>query len=130
MNWLDENFPDDQRAILVRWGIHHRRIGREVAWAGAQDSDLIPLLQSTSGVTFFTLDEDFFQRRFCHRAYCLVWLDVAADDAAEYVRRLLRDPRFRTRNQRLGAVIRAHHDGLACWRTGLADVQRLPWSGT
>lgn len=127
MNLLDENFPDDQRGILVRWRLPHRQVGRDVAWFGAQDSDLVPLLHHLRGVTFFTLDEDFFKHRLCHRAYCLVWLDVLADDAAEYLRRFVRHPRFRTQNQRMSVVARVHHDGIVFWHLGGSGPQRLWW---
>jgi hypothetical protein len=36
------------------------------------------LLHRRRQVTFFTQDEDFFRRKFCHPAYGLVWLDNSA----------------------------------------------------
>jgi hypothetical protein len=127
VNLLDENFPDDQRQILARWRLPHRQVGREAAWFGAQDSDLVPLFHRLRWVTFFTLDEDFFKRSLCHGAYCLVWLDVPSDDAAEYLRRFLRHPRFRAHSHRLGVVARVHHGGIAFWEFGLAALQRVAW---
>jgi hypothetical protein len=127
VNLLDENFPDDQRRILIRWQLPHRQVGREVAWFGALDSDLVPLLHRLRAVTFFTLDKDFFKRRLCHRAYCLAWLDVPADDASEYLRRFLRHPRFDTQNQRLGIVARVRHDGIAVWQLGRPGLRRHGW---
>ena len=60
MNLLDENFPQDQRPLLQEWHIPFRQIGREFAFTGVQDPEIIPLLHRQRRVTFFTQDEDFF----------------------------------------------------------------------
>jgi len=60
--------------------------------SGIKDEDIIPLLHRLRWVTFFTQDEGFFQSALCHLAYCLVWLDVRADDAAYYTRLFLKHP--------------------------------------
>ncbi|MCZ7638929.1 MAG: hypothetical protein M5U12_24485 [Verrucomicrobia bacterium] len=73
------------------------------------------------------LDEDFYDRRLCHRAYCLVWLDVPTCDAAEYVVRVLHHRRFRTQRQRMGTAVRVHHDGLCWWQLGVGELQRVAW---
>ena len=127
MNLLDENFPDDQVALLRQWGVPFRRIGREVAAFGIQDDNLLPFLHRQRRATLFTLDDDFFQRRLCHPAYALVWLDVRADDAAEYLRRLLRHPRFRAVGKRMGTVVRVHHDGVHYWERNRPSLQRVDW---
>ena len=60
MNLLDENFPKDQWPLLKEWRIPFRLIGRDIARLGVKDPDIIPLLHQLRGVTFFTLDWDFF----------------------------------------------------------------------
>lgn len=127
LNLLDENFPADQVPLLNEWRIPFRQMGRDVACLGIGDDDILPLLHRFRRVTFFTLDKDFFQSRLCHRAYCLVWLEVRADDAADYIRRFLRHPRFHTQVQRMGVVARAHHDGVHFWRRGSDALQRSAW---
>ena len=72
-------------------------------------------------------DQDFFQKELCHPAYCLLYLDVCADDAAEYVRRFLQHPRFDTQAKRMGVVARAHHEGIEFWQPNLAARQRANW---
>ena len=127
MNLLDENFPQDQRPLLQEWRIPFRQIGREFALSGLQDQDIIPLLHRRHGTTFFTQDEDFFKEALRHAAYCLVFLDVRADDAAFFVRSLLRHPRFKTKANRMGIVARVHPDGIAFWQRNRPTLQRVGW---
>ena len=127
MNLLDENFPADQVPLLNEWRIPFRQMGRDVACRGIGDDDILPLLHRFRRVTFFTLDKDFFRPWLCHRAYCLVWLDVRADDAADYVRRFLRHPRFDTQAHRMGVGARAHHDGILFWPRGQAKLLYKNW---
>ena len=128
MNLLDENFPQDQRPLLQEWHIPFRQIGREFAFTGVQDPEIIPLLQRQRRVTFFTQDEDFFDASLCHADYCLVFLDVRADDAAYFVRRFLRHARFNTDAKRTGLVVRVHHDGIHFWQRKRAAIQRVGWA--
>lgn len=127
MNLLDENFPDDQRAVLREWGIPFRELGMDLGQLGVKDDNVIPLLHRQRRVTFFTQDEDFFLGELCHPAYCLVWVNVKAEDAALYVRRFLRHPRFRTIADRMGIVARAHHDAIHYWQRDREDLQRINW---
>ena len=126
MNLLDENFPEDQLPLLKDWRIPFRRIGEVARW-GIKDPDIIPVLHRIGRVTFFTQDEDFFSRKLCHAAYCLVWLNIPADDAALYVRCLLSHPRFRTEKQRMGTVARAHHNGIHFWQRNRSTLQQVEW---
>src|SRR5688572_17847809 len=80
---LDENVPADQRHSLRKWRIRFRVIGVDVAAWGTTDENLIPALHGLPRPTFFTLDQNFYRRDWVHRGYCLVWLDVADDRAAE-----------------------------------------------
>ena len=127
MNLLDENFPEDQIPRLQEWRIPFRQIGRHVARLGIKDPDIIPLLHQLRRVTFFTQDQDFFRPALCHGAYCLVWLDVRADDAALYVRRFLRHPRFTTQAMRLGIVARAYRNGIRFWERNRPALQPAAW---
>lgn len=127
MNLLDENFPDDQRAVLRGWRIPFRQIGVNLGHLGIKDENVIPLLHRQRHVTFFTQDEDFFLRRLGHAAYRLVWLDVRADDLAHYVRRFLRHPRFGTAAERMAIVARVHPEGIHFWHGHRAMLQRIYW---
>lgn len=128
LNLLDENFPADQAALLREWRVPCRQIGHGIAQSGTQDAEIIPLLHRLRRVTLFTLDEDFHKRRLCHSAYCLVWLDVRADDAAVSVRRLLRHPRFDSEAKRMGLVIRLNEAGLQFWQRNQTAKLQVGWA--
>lgn len=127
MNLLDENVRDDQQALLRQWRIPFRQIGKEISRAGIHDDDLLPLLHRLKRPTLFTQDEDFFKARLCHRAYCLVWLDVRYIEVAFFIRRFLRHPEFRTQAERMGRVVRVHPDGVQYWQAGKAGRVSVEW---
>jgi hypothetical protein len=128
LNLLDENFPADQAAQLHEWRVPCRQIGQAVARLGTQDADIITQLHALRRVTLFTLDEDFHKRRLCHPAYCLVWLDLQADDVAFAVRRFLRHPRFDSAAKRMGLVVRLSEAGIYFWQRNLPAKQRVGWN--
>lgn len=130
MNLLDENFPKDQLPLLKEWHIPFRLIGQDIAKLGVKDPDIIPLLHRQRGVTFFTLDWDFFNAALCHPAYGLACLGVRADDAAHYLRRFLKHPRFNTQARRMGIVARVHHEGVDFWQRNRAALQSARWIRT
>lgn len=125
MNILDENFPEDQRALLIGYRLPVQQIGREIGIAGTTDENLLTLFHSLRRVTFFTQDQDFFRRTRCHPKYCLVWLDLHKDVLAFRVRQFLRHPRFRTWNLREGTVVRMHSIGFDVWRFRKSALDKL-----
>ena len=128
LNLLDENFPEDQLPLLKEWHIPFRRVGHDIARLGIKDDHIIPVLHQLHGVTFFTQDWDFFDSSLCHSAYCLVWLDARADDAARYVRLFLRHSRFNSQAKRMGIVARAHHGWESTIGSGnRAGTKSVPW---
>lgn len=127
MNLLDENFPDDQRSLLRGWRIPFRQIGPDAGHFGAKDDNIIPLLHAQRRVTFFTQDQDFYHRQLGHPGYCLVWLDVKADDAARCVRRFLRHLRFDSQAKRVGLVVRVHPEGIHFWQLNRPTLQSAAW---
>ncbi|MBI3756772.1 MAG: hypothetical protein HY267_02235 [Deltaproteobacteria bacterium] len=97
MNILDENILFSQRDQLQSWKVHFRQIGMEIGRSGMKDrNDIIPLLHTLQRPTFLSCDHGFYHAQLRHAGYCLVWLDVLDDEAAEYIRRLLRLQAFRT----------------------------------
>jgi hypothetical protein len=127
LNLLDENFPRDQRPLLQEWRIPFRQIGREFAFSGVQDLEIIPLLHRERRVTFFTLDADFYAPSLCHNSYCLVLLDLRSDDTAYFLKRFLRHARFNTTARRMGTVVRVHPDGVHFWERKKQALQRIHW---
>ena len=82
MTILDENIPKPQRERLEGWRIAVRQIGVSVGRKGMLDEEIISLLQSLRHPTFFTRDDDFYDRRLCHSRYCLVYLAVEKSEVA------------------------------------------------
>ena len=89
--------------------------------------EIIPLLHSLRRPTFFTRDHDFYYPWLRHPGYCLVYLEVRPDEAAQFIRRFLRHRMFRTQTQRLGKVVRVHEDGISFWQLGAGKEQAVFW---
>ena len=126
MNILDENIPKHQRQLLEGWRIRVRQIGFNIGRRGMQDEEIIPFLHQLRRSTFFTRDEDFYERELCHARYGLVYLAVEKYEAAAFVRRLLNHSEFGTQTQRTGAVIRVSSAGLSYWRLH-ASQEIIQW---
>ena len=124
---LDENIPADQYEILRRKRVPVKKIGVAVGRWGMKDDEIIPLLHELNRPTFFSLDADYFKRRLRHDGYCLVFLDIEDDDAAEYILLVLRHPELNTKSKRMGAVIRVDSTGMTVWRVQHDDKEHLPW---
>ena len=130
MNILDENIPANQRQLLEHWRVRVRQIGFNVGRRGMHDDEIIPLLLRQRRPTFFTRDEDFYDRSLCHPRYCLVYLAVDRNEVATFIRRQLRHPAMNTLAKRLGSVIRVSSAGLAIWRLHARGQLFLDWEKT
>jgi len=124
---LDENLPEGQRRLLREWRVRFRVVGIDIGRTGTQDENLIPVLHRLPQATFFSLDHFFFRQDLLHDSYCLVWLDVADDQAADFIRRFLKHPRFDSQAKRLGKVVRVHADGAHFRQMGNPVLQNLQW---
>jgi hypothetical protein len=124
---LDENVPESQRALLRSSRVALRQVGHDIALKGMKDDQIISLLHRLDRPTFFSLDGDFYERRLCHKRYCLVHLDIDDEQTADYVRRLLRHHELNTKAKRLGRVIRVLPTGLTFWRVHQEHEGQLPW---
>jgi hypothetical protein len=124
---LDEDIPEDQRQLLRRWRFPVRRIGVDVGRRGMKDTQILSLLHSLNQPTFFTLDHGFFKRGLCHAGYCLVYLDVGEEKAAEFIRRTLRHQQLNSWLKRRGAVIRIRPGGISLWRLHDKMMNYLIW---
>lgn len=128
MNILDENIIDSQRQRLRHWRIAVRHMGYDVGRQGMKDQEILTVLHRLRRPTFFTRDEDFYTSRLCHGQYCLVYLAVAKDEVAPFVRRLLRHPEFNTVAKRMGTVIRVSQVDLSVWRLHTEEVLHVAWN--
>ena len=127
MNILDENVARDQRELLEAWRIPVKQIGFNVGRLGMQDEEIIPFLVRRRRSTFFTRDADFYDGRLCHSRYGMVHLAVHINEAAIFVRRLLRHQDFNTYAKRLGRVMRVSSGGIWFWQINLNRELRLDW---
>lgn len=127
MNVLDENIDEPEWQRLKRWRIPVRQIGRDIGRSGLQDPEIIPLLHRLSSPTFFTRDRDFCDFRLAHHGYCLVFLDVVPEQAAEFVRRVLRHPKFDTKSKRMGTIISATPDEVRVFRLAERSLEFTGW---
>lgn len=128
MNVLDENIFEHHRRQLEAWNIRVRQVGVDIGKLGMDDQEeIVPLLHTLRRPTFFTRDKDFYFRWLSHPGYCLVYLDVRPDEAAESIRRFLRHRSFRTQAQRMGKVIRVHQDGISIWQAGMQEGKEIAW---
>ena len=97
MNILDEDLSAPECERLRAHKIHFRQIGVAIGRSGMKDREgILPLLHRLKYPTFFTLDHGFYHPPLRHQGYCVVFLDVWEDEAAEYIRRFLRHIEFRT----------------------------------
>ena len=127
MNILDENIIASQRQRIRSWRIPVRQIGVDIARKGLQDEEIIPFLHQRRRPTFFTRDRGFYRREVCHRQYGIVCLEVAPEEVAVFVRRVLRHPRLNTQAKRMGTVVRASHRGLGLWRLHAQEEEVILW---
>jgi hypothetical protein len=127
MNVLDENIPLEQRDLLQLRGIPCRMVGRDLAHLSIGDDNVLALLHHLKQPTLFTRDLHFFHRHLCHASYALVYLDLAPEECAVFIRRFLSHPRFDTHAKRMGVVARVHHDGVHFWERKRATLQRAGW---
>ena len=128
MNILDENILSWQGDRLSLMKIRSRQIGVGLGRKGMDDrQQIIPLLHSLRRPTFFTRDHDFYQPDLPHAGYCLVCLDLPPNEVAEYIRRFLRHPSFRTQAQRMGKVVRVRHGGLSWWEVSAKTERAASW---
>ena len=89
--------------------------------------DIIPLLHTLQRPTFFTRDHGFYRPTLLHASYCLVYLEVGADETAEYIRRFLRHRIFRTHSQRMERIVHVRHSGMNYRQVPAREEHALSW---
>lgn len=127
MNILDENIIENQYQLLRSWRIAVRQIGQGISRKGIQDDEIIPFLLTLPRSTFFTRDLGFYDRRLCHRRYCLVSLAVDKYESANFVRRLSNHPGFNSQAKRMGTALRLSSRGIQIWGLDAENEDALQW---
>jgi hypothetical protein len=117
VNILDENIPASQRQLLEHGRVRVLQVGFNAGRSGMQDHEIVSWLLQQRRPTFFTRDNDFYDRTLCHPRYCIAYLTVDKNEVAAFVRRLLRHPSLDTTAKRMGAVIRVSSARLTIWRS-------------
>jgi hypothetical protein len=128
VNILDENIPEHQRQKLKNWRIRVYQISDDVGRNGIKDDEIITFLLTKRRSTFFSRDDDFYQRQLCHARYCLVHLSVSRYDAAIFIRRFLHHSEFNTQIKRMGTIIRISQIGVHLWQQHAEEEIFVSWN--
>jgi hypothetical protein len=93
------------------------------------DERVPELLLTLNRPTFVTIDGDFWNRKLCHRHYCILFFALATREEhllPDQLRRLFRLPEFRTRAARMGKVARIQQQVVTYWQAGEKKRLQLP----
>jgi hypothetical protein len=124
---LDENINEGQQHLLRAWRIRFRQIGSDVSQTGVSDRDIVRVLHGLRSSTFFTRDRAFYARSLCHPRYCLVYLRVEPQEAASFIRRLLKHSEFSTQAKRRGRVTQVAPNGIRYWQLNRPAESHCAW---
>ncbi|KAA0228750.1 hypothetical protein EDS67_12690 [candidate division KSB1 bacterium] len=125
---LDHNIPEDEVEKLQQKRVRFRQIGHEIGrpeWDDQQE--ILRYLHNAKQMTFFTRDLGFFRPRLCHLNYCLVIITGPVQETASFIRRFLRHPKFKTKETRMGCVLRLSSAGIAWWEIKRDRQQNIFW---
>ena len=106
-----------------------RVTGENLAEKSTSDENILPVLRRLKQPTFFTRDRDFWNPKWCHSRYALVYLDIPEHEGqiAWYVRRFLRHAEFDTSAKRLGKVFHVRQLGVRTWAHGARRPSVTRW---
>jgi hypothetical protein len=94
--------------------------------------DRVPqILLTLKQPTFVTIDQGFWNRRWCHPKYCILYFALR-DDQQELLpallRALLRQPEFRSRASRMGRVARVSSASIESWSFQASQMEPIAWA--
>jgi hypothetical protein len=92
---LDEDIPDDLYQLLLSWRLRIGRIGIDVGRLGMKDREIVCSIRCTGQHSSLSIEA--FQAEPVSWPLLFGYLDVHEAQAAEYIRRTLRDEEFNTR---------------------------------
>lgn len=124
---LDENINEDQRKLLAAWNIRVKQIGVEVETKAVTDERIISVLHDFKNCLFLSSDSDFWDRKYCHSNYCLVYMDVERNETAFFIRKFLKHAAFDTIKKRLGKVVKVSQTTLSYFETKNAAIKKVSW---
>lgn len=91
------------------------------------DDEIISLLRQRKQCTFFTNDEDFYDRRLRHSHFGLFYLAINKNESGIFVRKLLRHPEFDTHKKRMGIVACITPTRLSVWTPNASQEIYVNW---
>ena len=93
-------------------------------------NDRVPeILLTVKTPTFITIDQGFWSRRLCQPGYGILYFELTTAEQGQLpglLRRLFRQPEFRTRSARMGKVARVRGEAVTYWEAG--EKKRLSLS--
>lgn len=90
------------------------------------------ILRTLRQPTFVTIDHGFWDRRWCHPQYAILYFalrEIEQELLPGLLRALLRRPEFKTRASRMGKVARVGTTSLAWWHFQSPDLLQVDWPG-
>jgi hypothetical protein len=128
----DQLIPSEVLRPLQKWTTAQRlrdlRPGEQIL-----DERVPEILLTLKQPTFVTIDQGFWDVRWCHPGYCIAYFALRDDQQRELpglLRALFREEVFRTRVRRMGKVVRVSRISIDFWLFQKPDVQQVTWSRT
>jgi hypothetical protein len=129
---VDEHLDHFQVTEALQGWITAEQIGVELrSEKRFSDERIISLLIRLKRRTFVTIDSDFYKKRLCHRAYCLIYFHLTMEQQAQIpalLRRLFKIPGFRSVRERMGKVVHVSHEQIRYHQLGVEEEQFLAWA--
>jgi len=127
---LDDQLGASEVLAPIRQWFSVRRL-REIRPREQILDDRVPeVLLSVKEPTFVTIDQGFWDRRFCNPGYCLLYFAIRDDQQdllPELLRKLLRRTEFRSRSRRMGVVARVSSRRVDYWTFRSPRLQHMVW---
>jgi len=98
-----------------------------------KDDRLLQVLTHLNKPTLITIDEDFWDRRYLDRRYCLLYFALPEGQQRHIpilLRRLLRLRPFKTKAARMGKVARITFTQVSFWQLGSNNLCTFVWLPT
>lgn len=95
-----------------------------------KDDRLLQVLTHLNKPTLITIDDDFWDRRYCDRRYCLLYFVLPEEQQSHIpaiLRRLFRLEPFKTKAARMGKVARITFTKVSFWRLGSDKLYTIAW---
>ncbi|NUM75783.1 hypothetical protein HUU40_15580 [candidate division KSB1 bacterium] len=106
---IDEQLPFDRVVFPIRRWASAKRIDELRPAEVIKDDRIGTLLQQIKQPTFITIDGGFWNSRYCHPDYCILYFALRDDQHAEIpvlLRKCCQMDLFKTKKARMGKVVK------------------------